>query len=89
MEHRNQIPDNDVLKRINSRLGRTGLGGQSSVHVAVRNGDVTISGSIQYDAQRRSVLNAIRGVGGVRRVMDQLQVKNTRGAAWGRSAVGH
>jgi osmotically-inducible protein OsmY len=89
MQQRNQIPDNDVLKRINSRLGRTGLGGQSSVRVVIRNGDVTITGSIQYDAQRRSVLNAIRGVSGVRRVMDQLQVKNTRGAGWGQSVVSH
>src|SRR3989339_2150669 len=48
---------------------------QSKITVTVRNGHVTLSGTLQYDTQRRSLLNAARGAVGVRNVVDQLQTK--------------
>lgn len=70
-----QVPDKRVLQKVEQRISRAGLGSHTKVKVAIRNGDVTLSGTLQYETQRRPVLQATRSVEGVRRVMDQLQVK--------------
>jgi osmotically-inducible protein OsmY len=42
-------------------------------------GNVTLSGTTQYEHQRHVALHAIRGVTGVQRVVDQMRViPNTR-----------
>lgn len=69
-----RVPDKRIIQKVNQRLSRTGTG-QCKVTVAVRNGCVTMSGEIQYPNQRRSILNAARGVEGVRTIVDQLNVK--------------
>jgi osmotically-inducible protein OsmY len=74
MLHRGLVPDKAILKKINQRLQRTGLGSGCRLSALVRNGQVTLSGSIQYEHQRRSALRAVNGVEGVRGVTDQLQV---------------
>jgi osmotically-inducible protein OsmY len=53
----------------------------SAVKIDIHNGDVTVSGTILYEHQRQAVLTTARGVEGVRRVVDQLQVK-PKGGAW-------
>lgn len=73
LSYQDRVPDKTIERKVTQRLGRAGLGAQSRVTVAVRNGQVTISGTLQYDTQRRSVLNSARGVQGVRNVVDQLQ----------------
>jgi len=75
MQRPGQVPDKQLSQKVQQRLARAGVGSQSSISVQVRNGDVTLSGSLQYEIQRRSVLQAASGVSGVRRVVDQLQVK--------------
>ena len=75
MQRSDQVPDKRVSQKVQQRLSRTGLGSQSKITVHIRNGDVTISGALQYETQRRPVVQAIRSVEGVRRVVDQLQVK--------------
>jgi osmotically-inducible protein OsmY len=75
MQRSDQVPDKRVSQKVQQRLSRTGLGSQSKITVQIRNGDVTISGALQYETQRRPVVQAIRSVEGVRRVVDQLQVK--------------
>ena len=70
-----RIPDKVILKKVNQRVSRTGTGSQSSVKVDVRNGVVTVSGTIQHESQRRHVLKAARGAGEASRIVDQLQVK--------------
>ena len=75
MQRLGQVPDKRLLQKVEQRLSRTGLGTQSKITVLVRNGDVTLSGTLQYDSQRRPVLQAARGVEGVRQIVDQLQVK--------------
>ena len=45
------------------------------IAVASRKGDVTLSGTIQFEHQRIAALHAARGIDGVRRVMDQLKVQ--------------
>jgi osmotically-inducible protein OsmY len=41
----------------------------------VRNGTVTLSGTLDFDYQRRPLLRAASGVDGVHMVIDQLKVK--------------
>lgn len=76
MLHKGSASDKAILKKVNQRLARVSLGSRSRVTAAIRNGQVTLSGSIQYDNQRRPALKAASGVGGVSRVLDQLQVQS-------------
>ena len=69
------VPDNTLLKRVNDKLSRTGAGAQAKVTAAVRAGDVTLSGILQYEIQRRPLLKAATSVAGVRRVIDQMRVE--------------
>jgi len=69
------VPDKTIVQKINQRLARAGLGSGSRVTVTVRGGQVTLSGTLQYEIQRRPTLRAVDGVEGVRGVADQMQVK--------------
>jgi osmotically-inducible protein OsmY len=71
-------PDKVILKKVNQRVTRTGTGSQSNIKVGVRNGVVTISGTIEHEGQRRHILKAARGAGEAGRVVDQLQVKSRK-----------
>ncbi len=75
MQRSGQVPDKQLSQKVQQRLSRAGVGSQSTISVQVRNGDVTLSGSLQYETQRRSVIHAARGVAGVRQVVDRLKAK--------------
>jgi osmotically-inducible protein OsmY len=75
MQRSGQVPDKQLCQKIQQRLSRTGMGSRSTISVQVRNGDVTMSGTLQHETQRRPILHAARGVSGVRQVVDQLQVR--------------
>ena len=77
MLRRDYIPDKTILQKLNQRLMRTGLGSRTRVNATIRNGQVTLSGNIQYENQRRVVLRATNSVEGVRTVTDQLRVLPT------------
>lgn len=68
------ISDKALLSTVNQRLARTGTGSQAKLHATVRQGTVTLSGTIQYERQRTPILKATRNVSGVRNVIDQLVV---------------
>ena len=70
------VPDKTILQQVNQRLARASLGSGSRVSVTVSNGQVTLSGGIQYETQRRPAVRAVDGVDGVRGVADQLQVQS-------------
>ena len=69
----NQVPDKSLLKTVNQKLTRKG-GGSDRVTTTVRSGDVTLTGTIRYEHQRRPLLKTAGSVLGVRRVIDQLQL---------------
>jgi len=71
----NEVPDKALLQKVNQRVQQTGTGSQSKVAVNVRRGEVTVSGTIQYEMQRQNILRAAGRVAGVRRVVDQLQLQ--------------
>lgn len=74
----NEVPDKALLQKVNQRVQQTGTGGQSKVNVSVRRGEVTVSGSIQYEMQRQNILRAAGRVAGVRRVVDQLRLQERK-----------
>jgi osmotically-inducible protein OsmY len=78
MRRADHVPDKQISQKVQQRLSRTGLGSQSKIAVQVRNGEVTLSGTLQYETQRRPVLHAAQGVAGVRRIVDRLQLGAAR-----------
>ena len=52
LSYQDRVPDKTIERKVTQRLGRAGLGSQSRITVVVRNGQVTMSGTLQYDTQR-------------------------------------
>ncbi len=75
MLHKQVVPDKVLVTKVTQRLGRAGLGAGCKVRVTAKNGQVTLSGTIQRDLQRRPALRAATGIDGVRQVIDQLKVE--------------
>ena len=69
----NEVSDKALLKSVHRRLERTGTGSQSRLTASVQRGTVTLSGKLQYENQRLPIVKSVRGVSGVRQVIDQLQ----------------
>jgi hypothetical protein len=65
--------DGVLMKLVNQKLLRGGS--QSRISATVQRGTVTITGNLQYDAQRAPLVKSVACIAGVRRVVDQLQVK--------------
>jgi hypothetical protein len=68
---RNQIADKDLLKTINQKISRTGTA--SRITAVVRQGTVTLTGNIPYEAQRNPIVKSVSRIPGVRSVVDQLK----------------
>lgn len=75
MLRRDQVPDKTIIHKLNQRLVRAGMSSKSKVTIVVKNGTVTVTGLLQYDNQRRPLMNALRRVDGVRGLVDQMTVK--------------
>lgn len=70
-----RVPDKDLLKLVTQRLARTGLASQTPVTAIVRNGNVTLSGIIHFEYQRKAAIKAVQTINGVQHVLDQLRVQ--------------
>jgi BON domain len=66
-----ELSDKELLKTVNSRLTRTGTG--SRIVAKINRGVITLSGNLQFAAQRIPIMNAASRVSGVRQVIDQMQ----------------
>jgi hypothetical protein len=65
--------DKALLKSVNRKLERSGSSGsQSRLTASVQRGTVTLTGKLQYEAQRIPIVKAVRSVAGVRNIVDQL-----------------
>jgi hypothetical protein len=71
----NKVPDASIIQKVTRSLSNHGMRSPCHIAVAARKGDVTLSGTIQFEYQRIAALHAARGIDGVRRVMDQLKVQ--------------
>lgn len=67
--------DGRITQHVNNKLAARGLRSPCHLTVQTNNGQVTLSGSVQYAYQKRAAMRAITGIGGVRRVVDQLIVQ--------------
>ncbi len=63
--------DKALQKLVDRRLQRSA--GGSGMKAVVMQGAVTLSGTLKYESQRIPLLKALRGVSGVRSVLDQLK----------------
>ena len=63
--------DKTILKNVTQKLA---CGGQNRTTVTVRAGTVTLTGVLQYEAQRRVLTKLVTRVAGVRQVVDQMRV---------------
>jgi osmotically-inducible protein OsmY len=75
------VKDEVLTRKVEQQLMKRGIRAPCRVTVTVMKGDVTLSGQLQYLMQRKTALRAVREVPGVRKVVDQLEVRPTT-AAW-------
>ncbi|MCC6510578.1 MAG: BON domain-containing protein [Pirellulaceae bacterium] len=69
-----KVPDNQLTRAVTMKLAQRSGGSGCKVSAAVANGYVTITGSVEAEYQKRPIINAVNGINGVRRVIDQLVV---------------
>ena len=69
---KNPAADKALQKLVDRRLQQSG-GSQLGLKAVVVNGSVTVVGKLKYDNQRMSLTKALRGVPGVRNLVDQMQ----------------
>ncbi|MDZ4782072.1 MAG: BON domain-containing protein [Planctomycetia bacterium] len=67
--------DRLIQQRVAFQLTTRGIRNPCRVDAAVKEGDVTLTGTIQYEHQRKAATQAASGVSGVRRVNDRMLVK--------------
>ena len=81
MKYETKIKDPMISQRVNERLSSLGVRAPCRVTVVSSRGNVTLSGTIQYEHQRQLAVRAIKAVAGVQRVVDQMQLL-PRGQSW-------
>jgi osmotically-inducible protein OsmY len=64
-----------ITQQVNNKLAGRGIRSPCHVTVQTSDGNVTLSGSVQYAHQKTAAVQVASGVTGVRRVADQLSVK--------------
>jgi hypothetical protein len=69
----NQELDRKIADDVSTHLKNRGLRSPCHVNVVSNDGNVTLSGKIQYEHQRGLAIQVARGVQHVRRVVDQMQ----------------
>lgn len=78
----NQIPDKTLLKSVIQKMTRKGTN-SSRITPTVRTGDVTLTGTIEAERERSSIVKSVNNTPGVRRVIDQLRVVDKKKNTWG------
>jgi BON domain-containing protein len=68
----NANSDKALQKLVDRKMQRSG-GGGSGMRAVVAGGSVTLSGNLKYESQRIPLMKALRGVSGVRGIVDQLK----------------
>jgi len=67
--------DRTIEKQVSQRLATRGIRSPCRIDVHSRNGEVTLSGDIQYPHQRATARQAASTATGVKNVVDHLLVK--------------
>lgn len=69
-----QPSDKSVLQLVTQKMASTGSSGRNRVSATIKNGDVTLLGTIQFEHHRTGLVRAVGSVRGVRRVIDQIKI---------------
>ena len=69
---KNPAADKALQKLVDRRLQQSG-GSQLGLKAVVVNGCVTITGKLKFDNQRIPLMKSMRGVPGVKNLVDQVQ----------------
>ena len=68
------VKDPVISQKVSQKLSSLGVRPPCRVTVVSNKGNVTLSGTIQYEHQRQGAMHAAKGVAGVQRVVDQMRV---------------
>ena len=74
MPFENRVPDRLLLQKVTQKLSRSS-GSTARVNVTVRNGVVTLAGTVDSSELKDRAMQLAQRVEGVRSVSDQLVVK--------------
>ena len=66
--------DHAITSQVLMKLSNRGIRSPCKVTVQTKNGDVTLSGTVQFAHQKSAAVQAATGITGVRRVTDQTTV---------------
>lgn len=67
--------DRTISQAVTQRLATRGVRTPCRVDVQSRNGEVTLSGTLQYPHQRAAAMQAASSAAGVRHVVDRMTIK--------------
>ena len=71
--------DRTITQQVQQRLATKGLRSPCRIDVQSKNGEVTLTGTLQYTYQRASAVQAASTASGVRHVVDRLTIQpNTK-----------
>ena len=70
-----RVPDNVLVQKVSQMLVNHGFRPPCRIDVASHNGTVTLSGTLQYENQRRNAIRTAQAIPGVRRVTDQMRIQ--------------
>jgi osmotically-inducible protein OsmY len=73
-ESTNKISDPKIAMHVAQKIAGHGIRAPSRVTVVSAGGQVTLSGTIQHSHQRQAILQALRGMPGVKGVVDSLKL---------------
>ncbi|MCI0358318.1 MAG: BON domain-containing protein [Planctomycetaceae bacterium] len=66
--------DQKISSDVQLKLANRGLRAPCNVAVNTKNGEVTLTGTVEYPHQKSAAVQAATSVAGVRRVTDQMTV---------------
>lgn len=67
--------DRNIAQAVTQRLAMRGIRTPCRIDVQSRNGEITLTGSIQYPYQRSAAVQAASTTSGVRYVVDRMTIK--------------
>lgn len=74
MDSKAPVSDATIARNVSRQLASSGLRSPCRIQVQTRNGEVTLSGTVQFVHQRNTAVQAIRTVEGVKRIVEKLKV---------------
>ncbi|HYM86042.1 MAG TPA: BON domain-containing protein [Pseudoxanthomonas sp.] len=70
--------DQLITNQVNLKLSNRGIRTPCRVTVLTKNGEVTLTGTVQFAHQKSAATQAATGIAGVKRVVDQTTVNSSK-----------